>query len=155
LGEKAAAGTFAGCTAAVAAPPFDGGLRCLSDGSLPPFHWMIDVSMRFPTSAYIEAAMELATYEKLKDGSFAGEIPPLKGVASFGRSLRECKSELRSTVKDWLSVGLELRQPLPNLDFLLLFSDVDRNIKEGRLISNAEMKARISKWTRKLKKQCR
>ena len=42
--------------------------------------------MMFPFSAYIEAALELARYDKLEDGSFAGEIPKLKGVAAFGRS---------------------------------------------------------------------
>ena len=36
--------------------------------------------MMFPLSAYIEAALELARYDKLEDGSFAGEIPKLKGV---------------------------------------------------------------------------
>ena len=31
----------------------------------------------------------MALYDKLEDGSFAGEIPKLKGVAAFGNSLRE------------------------------------------------------------------
>ena len=52
----------------------------------------------FPITAYIEAALELACYDKLEDGSFAGEIPKLKGVAAFGKSLRECEVELRSTL---------------------------------------------------------
>ena len=34
--------------------------------------------MTFPITAYIEAALELAHYDKLEDGSFAGEIPKLK-----------------------------------------------------------------------------
>ena len=42
--------------------------------------------MAFPLTAYIEAALELALYDKLEDGSFAGEIPKLKGVVAFGRS---------------------------------------------------------------------
>jgi predicted RNase H-like HicB family nuclease len=71
--------------------------------------------MVFPLTAYIEAAMELASYDKLEDGTFAGEIPPLKGIAAFGRSLRECENELRSTLEDWILVGLRLGQPLPVL----------------------------------------
>ena len=71
--------------------------------------------MMFPLSAYIEAALELARYDKLADGSFAGEIPKLKGVAAFGRSLRECENELRSALEDWILVGLKLRHRLPVL----------------------------------------
>jgi hypothetical protein len=54
----------------------------------------------FPLTAYIEAALELARYDQLDNGSFAGEIPKLKSVAAFGRSLRVCESELRSTLED-------------------------------------------------------
>jgi predicted RNase H-like HicB family nuclease len=69
--------------------------------------------MTFPLTAYIEAALELARYDKLEDGSFAGEIPKLKGVVSFGQTLRECENELRSTLEDWLLVGLRLGHTLP------------------------------------------
>jgi len=69
----------------------------------------------FPLTAYIEAALELAVYDKLEDGSFAGEIPKLKGVAAFGKSLRECEGELRSTLEDWILVGLRLGHKLPVL----------------------------------------
>ncbi|HAV62121.1 MAG TPA: hypothetical protein DCY13_07125 [Verrucomicrobiales bacterium] len=71
--------------------------------------------MPFPLTAYIEAAMELATYDKLEDGSFAGEIPKLKGVAAFGETLRSCEAELRSTLEDWLLVGLRMGHRLPKL----------------------------------------
>jgi predicted RNase H-like HicB family nuclease len=71
--------------------------------------------MTFPITAYIEAALELARYDKLDDGSFAGEIPKLKGVSAFGRTLRECENELRSTLEDWILVGLRLGHKLPVL----------------------------------------
>jgi predicted RNase H-like HicB family nuclease len=71
--------------------------------------------MVFPLTAYIEAALEAARYDKLDDGSFAGEIPKLKGVAAFGKTLRECETELRSTLEDWILVGLRLGHKLPVL----------------------------------------
>ena len=71
--------------------------------------------MTYPLTAYIEAALELARYDKLDDGSYAGEIPKLKGVAAFGGTLRQCESELRSTLEDWLLVGLRLGHKLPVL----------------------------------------
>src|SRR5208282_2588219 len=84
--------------------------------------------MAFPLTAYIEAALELARYDKLEDGSFAGEIPKLKGVAAFGQSLRECESELRSTLEDWILVGLRLGHKLPVL------AGIDLNkVQNGRV----------------------
>jgi predicted RNase H-like HicB family nuclease len=71
--------------------------------------------MQFPLTAYIEAALGLARYDKLEDNSFAGEIPKLKGVIAFGKALRECESELRSVLEDWILVGLRLGHKLPML----------------------------------------
>jgi len=71
--------------------------------------------MVFPLTAYLEAAMELARYDKLEDGSFAGEIRKLSGVVAFGDTLKACERELRSTLEDWVLVGLRLGHPLPRL----------------------------------------
>jgi predicted RNase H-like HicB family nuclease len=71
--------------------------------------------MTFPLTAYIEAALAQASYDKLEDGSFAGEIPDLQGIAAFGKTLRECQDELRSTLEDWILVGLRLGHNLPVL----------------------------------------
>jgi predicted RNase H-like HicB family nuclease len=71
--------------------------------------------MVFPLTAYIESALELARYDKLEDGSFFGEIPKLNGVIAFGKSLRKCENELRSTLEDWILVGLRMGHKLPVL----------------------------------------
>jgi predicted RNase H-like HicB family nuclease len=71
--------------------------------------------MTFPLTAYIDAAMELARYDRLEDGTFAGEIPKLKGVIAFGSTLRNCERELRSTLEDWIVVGMRLGHKLPVL----------------------------------------
>jgi predicted RNase H-like HicB family nuclease len=86
--------------------------------------------MMFPLSAYIEAALELARYDKLEDGTFAGEIPKLKGIAAFGKTLRECENELRSVLEDWILLGLKLGHKLPVL------AGIDLNkVQHGRLAS--------------------
>lgn len=86
--------------------------------------------MMFPLSAYIAAALELARYDKLEDGTFAGEIPKLKGIAAFGKTLRECENELRSVLEDWILVGLKLGHKLPVL------AGIDLNkVQHGRLAS--------------------
>ncbi len=68
---------------------------------------------RFILTNYVEQALALAVYDKLKDGSFTGRIPPCLGVAAFGGSLRGCEDELRSVLEDWILVGLKLGHPLP------------------------------------------
>lgn len=71
---------------------------------------------QFILTDYVEQALALAVYDKLKDGSFTGRIPPCLGVVAFGESLRRCEDELRSTLEDWILVGLKSGHPLPVID---------------------------------------
>ena len=69
--------------------------------------------MKLILTEYIEQAMAGADYEKLEDGTYAGRIPACKGVIAFGTTLCECEEELRSTLEDWIVVGLKMGHPLP------------------------------------------
>lgn len=79
------------------------------------------MEVRYILTEYMEQAMDHAVYDKLDDGTFAGRIPPCKGVVAFGATLRECEDELRSTLEDWILVGLKLGHPLPVIE------DIDLN----------------------------
>jgi len=81
---------------------------------------------RYILSEYVEQAMSEALYDKLEDGTFTGRILSCKGVIAFGTTLRECENELRSTLEDWILVGLKLGQPLP------VIGDIDLNRKPIR-----------------------
>jgi len=70
------------------------------------------MTVRFILSEYVEQAMAHAVYDKLSDGTFAGRIPPCRGVVAFGSTLRECEDVLQSTLEDWILVGLKLGHPL-------------------------------------------
>ena len=70
------------------------------------------VATRYILSEYVEQAMAQAVYDKLEDGTFVGRIPACKGVVAFGDTLRKCENELRSTLEDWILVGLKLGHPL-------------------------------------------
>ncbi len=72
--------------------------------------------IRYILSEYIDKAMAQAVYDKLEDGTFAGRIPSCKGVVAFGATLRECEDELRSTLEDWILVGLKLGHFLPVIE---------------------------------------
>lgn len=62
---------------------------------------------------YIDRAIGEAEYDKLEDNSFAGSIVSCKGVVAFGPSLKECEEELRSTLEEWILLGLKLGHSLP------------------------------------------
>ncbi|NCO91721.1 MAG: hypothetical protein AUJ96_08150 [Armatimonadetes bacterium CG2_30_66_41] len=81
---------------------------------------------RFALSEYIDRALAQAEYDKLEDGSFAGRIPACTGVIAFGGSLRTCETELRSTLEDWILVGLRLGHDLP------IVGRIDLNRKGAR-----------------------
>ena len=71
------------------------------------------MAVRFILTEYVNLAMAEAVYDKSEDGAFAGRVPPCKGVIAFGATLRECEDELRSTLEDWIVVGLKLGHHLP------------------------------------------
>ena len=74
------------------------------------------MAVTFILSDYVERAMNQAIYDKLEDNSFVGKIPVCQGVIAFGSTLKDCQNELRSTLEDWILVGLKLRHPLPIID---------------------------------------
>ena len=84
------------------------------------------MAVQFILTGYIEKALSQAAYNKLKDGTFAGRIPACKGVVAFGATLRDCQDELRSTLEDWILVGLKLGHPLP------VIAGIDLNRKPTR-----------------------
>jgi predicted RNase H-like HicB family nuclease len=74
------------------------------------------MAIKFILSEYIALALDQATYDKLEDGTFAGRIPSCPGVLAFANTLRRCEEELRSTLEDWILVGLKMGHPLPVID---------------------------------------
>ncbi len=71
---------------------------------------------KFILTGYIDSALSHAEYDKLEDDSFAGRIPFCKGVIAFSQTLKECEEELRSTLEDWILVGLKLGHSIPVAD---------------------------------------
>ncbi len=69
--------------------------------------------VRYILSDYVSQAMAQAIYDKLEDDTFVGRIPCCPGVIAFGSTLRECEEQLRSTLQDWIWLGLKLGHRLP------------------------------------------
>ncbi|MEN6604509.1 MAG: type II toxin-antitoxin system HicB family antitoxin [Bryobacteraceae bacterium] len=66
-------------------------------------------------STYFEVALDQALYDRLDDGSYSGRIPTCPGVVAFAPTLRQCERELRSTLEDWVLLGIKLNHRLPVL----------------------------------------
>ena len=84
----------------------------------------------FILSDYIDKALAQAVYEKLQDGTYAGKITDCTGVLAFGKSLRKCEEELRSTLEDWVLVGLKKGHELPVIDDIDLNKEIVREPME-------------------------
>jgi predicted RNase H-like HicB family nuclease len=76
------------------------------------------MTRQYILSDYLENALAQAEYDKLEDGTFFGRIPACKGVVAFAATLRECETELRSVLEDWVLAGLKLGHFLPVLNNL-------------------------------------
>ena len=59
--------------------------------------------------------MSSATFDRLDDDTFIGEIPPCPSVVGFGSTLVDCQQLLQSTLEDWLRLGLQMGHAMPVL----------------------------------------
>lgn len=59
---------------------------------------------------YIVKKLARARYKILKDGSYFGEIPGLRGVWASAKTLEECRVELREVLEDWLVLKIRDRE---------------------------------------------
>jgi predicted RNase H-like HicB family nuclease len=66
---------------------------------------------------YLAAAARKARYEILPaDGCFYGEIECCPGVHGTGATLEECRTELLSTLEDWVLFRIHRHLDLPVID---------------------------------------
>ena len=66
-------------------------------------------------SAYVEKKMKEARYKLLKNKSYFGEVPGLRGVWANAKNLEDCRQELRSALEDWLLFKLKDGDLIPGL----------------------------------------
>ena len=63
---------------------------------------------------YIEAALSKAKYEIIEDEEpYYGEVPGLNGVWATGKTLEECRDNLREVIDGWIVVRLRNNLPIP------------------------------------------
>ncbi|TRZ89932.1 MAG: type II toxin-antitoxin system HicB family antitoxin [Methanosarcinales archaeon] len=88
---------------------------------------------------YINAAMEKAKYEIIKDEvPYYGEVAGLKGVWASGKTLEECRRNLAETIEEWIIIRLKKGLSIPPIGKMKFeepmamksFDKIERNIME-------------------------
>ena len=66
---------------------------------------------------YIDEALQRARYELIEDGEtpYYGEIPELPGVWASGRTLEDCRRELKEVVEGWILISVRQSLDIPRL----------------------------------------
>ncbi len=64
---------------------------------------------------FIIKKLKAAKYKLLKDRTYFGEIPDLKGVWANARNLEDCRRELREVLEEWVLLRFRDREPVPGL----------------------------------------
>ena len=63
---------------------------------------------------YIEAALTKATYEIIQDEEpYYGEVPELQGVWATGKTLEECRQNLKDVIEGWIVLRLRRGLSIP------------------------------------------
>ena len=66
---------------------------------------------------YIEAALARATYEIIQDEEpYYGEIPGLQGIWASGKTLEECRQNLKEVIEGWIIVRLRKGLSVPPIN---------------------------------------
>jgi predicted RNase H-like HicB family nuclease len=66
---------------------------------------------------YIEAALAHAWYELIDDDEpYYGEVPGLDGVWATGKTLEECRANLKEVIDGWIIVRLRRGLAIPSID---------------------------------------
>ncbi|OFX56973.1 MAG: hypothetical protein A2046_05405 [Bacteroidetes bacterium GWA2_30_7] len=63
---------------------------------------------------FIETALTKAKYEIIEDDEpYYGEISNLEGVWAQGKTLEECRRNLKDVIEGWLMLRIENKLPIP------------------------------------------
>jgi predicted RNase H-like HicB family nuclease len=65
---------------------------------------------------YVEEALRRARYELIEDEEpYYGEVLELKGVWATGKTLEECRENLKDVIEGWILISLRKDLPVPRL----------------------------------------
>lgn len=65
---------------------------------------------------YISKKLKGARYKLLKDGTYFGQIPGLKGIWANAKNLEDCRRELQEVLEEWLLLKVISRERVPGFE---------------------------------------
>ncbi len=67
---------------------------------------------------YIEQALKLAHYEMIDDEEpFYGEVEELPGVYTTGKTLEECRNNLKDVIEGWIIISIKRNLAIPKIGY--------------------------------------
>jgi predicted RNase H-like HicB family nuclease len=66
-------------------------------------------------SEYIQAALTLAEYDTLEDGTYVATVVGLQGVIAIGDTIEECRKDLIEVIEGWIALRLRLGDLIPSI----------------------------------------
>jgi len=70
----------------------------------------------FMLREFIDKKLRQAHYKFLKDNTYFGEIPGLKGVWANAKNLEDCRKELQEVLEDWLLIKVRDGEKVPGFE---------------------------------------
>ena len=67
-------------------------------------------------SDFVAKKLRQAKYKLLKDKTYFGEIPGLRGVWASAKNLEDCRKELKGALEDWILFKLKDGDSIPGLE---------------------------------------
>jgi predicted RNase H-like HicB family nuclease len=67
-------------------------------------------------SEFLHKKMKTAKYKILRDGTYFGEIPGIRGVWSNAAHLEDCRKELQDVLEEWLFLKVRFGEKVPGLE---------------------------------------
>lgn len=66
-------------------------------------------------SEYVQAALKLAEYDTLEDGSYVATVEGLQGVIAIGNNIEDCRRDLIDVIEGWIALRLRLGDRIPSI----------------------------------------
>lgn len=79
-------------------------------------------------SEYIAEKLKEARYKLLKDGSYFGVIPGIKGVWANAKNLEACRKELMEVLEDWLLLKVRDHEKVPGFEIKIDRRQLVKNV---------------------------
>jgi predicted RNase H-like HicB family nuclease len=65
---------------------------------------------------YVEEALKRARYEIINDEEpYYGQVDELRGVWATGKTLEECRNNLKEVIEGWILISIKKGLPIPKL----------------------------------------